>query len=143
MESAKAAMVPVRKRERGGNTMSPLNEPPPPLDEPRRGEADDFCWQTGTWQLPGGHLEYQEKIFRCAEREAEEETGLVVKGSTIAAVTNDVFAEDGKHYVTLFVHCGMADDDAKPRVSHRPHTAMATVAIMARAQKSQLLTGSL
>ncbi|KAJ3959729.1 hypothetical protein N0V92_003668 [Colletotrichum tropicale] len=68
----------------------------------------------GTWQLPGGHLEFKESIFGCAERETLEETQLKVKASKIVGVTNDVFEELGKHYVTLFVRCEMEDEAAEP-----------------------------
>lgn len=71
----------------------------------------------GTWQFPGGHLEYGEEIFACAERETLEETGLRVKGVKLAAVGNSVFVEEGKHYITLFVDCEMVDIDAVPQVS--------------------------
>jgi 8-oxo-dGTP diphosphatase len=70
----------------------------------------------GSWQFPGGHLEFHEEILACAEREAEEETGLKVKGLKIATVTNDIFTNDKKHYITLFVHCGMLDPNAEPKV---------------------------
>ncbi|KPM43002.1 hypothetical protein AK830_g3516 [Neonectria ditissima] len=71
---------------------------------------------SGTWQLPGGHLEHGESILVCAEREVLEETGLEVRGVKIVAVTNDVFEEAGKHYITLFVHCEMEDKTAEPEV---------------------------
>ena len=70
----------------------------------------------GTWQFPGGHLEYGEAIFACAERETLEETGLVVRATKLAAVTNSVFGDVGKHYITLFVLCEPVDPDAKPQV---------------------------
>ena len=70
----------------------------------------------GTWQSPGGHLSYGEAIFACAERETLEETGLAVKAARLAAVTNSVFADVGKHYITLFVLCDPVDPDAKPEV---------------------------
>lgn len=73
--------------------------------------------QTGTIQLPGGHLEFGEDITTCAARETLEETGLVVRPSPkVAAVTNDVFEKEGKHYITLFVWCDMADPSAVPEV---------------------------
>ncbi|KAF3342203.1 Nudix hydrolase 1 like protein [Verticillium longisporum] len=68
----------------------------------------------GTWQLPGGHLEYGESFFACAEREVLEETGLRVRGVKVAAVTNDIFADQGKHYITIFVKCEMEDATAQP-----------------------------
>ncbi|KAL2756559.1 hypothetical protein ACRALDRAFT_2101450 [Sodiomyces alcalophilus JCM 7366] len=69
---------------------------------------------SGTWQLPGGHLEYGESFFACAEREAVEETGLRVRGVKVVAVTNDVFDSLGKHYITVFVKCEMEQADAQP-----------------------------
>ena len=57
----------------------------------------------GTWALPGGHLELGESIESCARREVLEETGIEVAGVTHLAFTNDIFAAEGKHYVTLFV----------------------------------------
>ena len=61
----------------------------------------------GTWECPGGHLEFYEKFKDCALREPKEETGLTDKNIEIidehpVAVTNDMFLADGKHYVTLF-----------------------------------------
>lgn len=52
----------------------------------------------------------------CAEREVLEETGLKVRGVKIVSVTNDVFEDAGKHYITLFVRCEMVDQAAEPQV---------------------------
>jgi 8-oxo-dGTP diphosphatase len=57
----------------------------------------------GTWQFPGGHLEFGESIEGCARREAREETGLELTNLCLGPYTNDIFATEGKHYVTLFV----------------------------------------
>ncbi|KAK4446386.1 NUDIX hydrolase domain-like protein [Podospora aff. communis PSN243] len=59
----------------------------------------------GHWQFPGGHLEFGETPLQCAERETLEETGLQVRAEKIVAVTNDIFQENNKHYITLFVVC--------------------------------------
>ncbi|MCL6269181.1 NUDIX hydrolase [Sansalvadorimonas sp. 2012CJ34-2] len=63
----------------------------------RKGKHGDGCWQ-----FPGGHLEYGEAIEECARREVLEETGLNLENILIGPYTNDVFAKDKKHYVTLF-----------------------------------------
>lgn len=67
-----------------------------------------------TWQFPGGHLEFGESIEQCAAREVAEETGLVVTSLARGPYTNDVFAADGKHFVTLFVVAQSPSGDALP-----------------------------
>jgi 8-oxo-dGTP diphosphatase len=57
----------------------------------------------GTWAPPGGHLEFGESVEACARREALEETGLELSSVRPGPYTSDVFVEEGKHYVTLFV----------------------------------------
>ena len=63
----------------------------------------------GTWALPGGHLEFGETVEHCAQREVLEETGLEITVVARGPYTNDVFADAGKHYVTVFV------------IAHAPH----------------------
>lgn len=66
----------------------------------------------GTWSPPGGHLEFGESVESCARRETIEETGLELAGVRAAPYTNDLFADDGKHYVTLFVVADAPRGDA-------------------------------
>jgi len=56
-----------------------------------------------TWAPPGGHLEFGETVEDCAKRETLEETGLVLDSVSPGPFTNDIFAAENKHYVTLFV----------------------------------------
>lgn len=51
------------------------------------------CGVLGQWAFPGGHLEFGETYFQCAEREALEETGLRVKAVRMITVTNYVLEE--------------------------------------------------
>jgi 8-oxo-dGTP diphosphatase len=56
-----------------------------------------------SWAPPGGHLDFGESAEACARRELAEETGLVVDRVEAGPYTVDTFADEGRHYVTLFV----------------------------------------
>ncbi len=56
-----------------------------------------------TWSLPGGHLEFNETWEQCAAREVLEETGLTINNIQFLAVTNDIFTDEIKHYVTIWI----------------------------------------
>lgn len=58
-----------------------------------------------TWSIPGGHLEFGESWEETAIREALEETSLKVDNVRFLALTNDLFPEDDKHYITIWVEC--------------------------------------
>jgi 8-oxo-dGTP diphosphatase len=55
------------------------------------------------WAPPGGHLEFGESFEECAIREVFEETGLNVSNPKFLAVTNDFFAVEEKHYISVFM----------------------------------------
>lgn len=57
----------------------------------------------GTWAMPGGHLEFKEKIFDCAHREISEEVGIKIKNLKHGPYTEDYFEKENKHYITIFV----------------------------------------
>ena len=57
----------------------------------------------GCWCFPGGHLEFGETWQLCAKREVQEEVGIEIQNIQFGAVTNDIFVEEQKHYVTIFV----------------------------------------
>lgn len=71
----------------------------------------------GSWCPPGGHLEYGESFEAAGVRETREETGLEIepKRLEIAGVTNDFFAELGKHYVTVVLNAGVVN--GRPQVT--------------------------
>ena len=59
----------------------------------------------GTWGFPGGHLEFNEEIEDCVQREVYEETGIKVSNIRFASLTNDIFKKENKHYITVFMLC--------------------------------------
>jgi 8-oxo-dGTP diphosphatase len=67
--------------------------------------------QRGFWSTPGGHLDFGESPVDAAIRETLEETGVTVRDLEFVAITNDVIADSGKHYVTIWLR-GVVDDPA-------------------------------
>jgi 8-oxo-dGTP diphosphatase len=57
----------------------------------------------GSWSFPGGHLEFGESWEACARREVMEETNLSIKNLRFYNVTNDIFTDEEKHYITIFM----------------------------------------
>lgn len=68
----------------------------------------------GSWTVPGGHLDFGEKIEQGAKREVFEETGIKIKNVKIAGFTNDIFKKEGKHYITIWITSNWAKND--PRI---------------------------
>ena len=58
--------------------------------------------QPGAWAPPGGHLDFGESPDACAVRETLEEAGVPVTGVAFLAITNDLFEDADRHYVTVW-----------------------------------------
>ncbi|MFK7974051.1 MAG: NUDIX hydrolase [Rickettsiaceae bacterium] len=66
----------------------------------------------GEFGLPGGHLEFGESFEDCAVREVKEEAGFDIKEPKFLSLTNDIFIESSKHYVSIFM-CASFDENQK------------------------------
>lgn len=62
----------------------------------------------GTWCAPSAHLEFGERFETASVRECFDKTGININLSDVIVkgVTNDILADENKHYVTigLLVH---------------------------------------
>ena len=55
------------------------------------------------WSFSGGHLEYSESRDECAICETKEEVGISIKNITFWTITNDIFNNENKHYITIIM----------------------------------------
>ena len=92
------------------------SEAPDALDQPRVGVGiiirrnDEIllvrrknAHGAGSWSTPGGHLDPGEAPEDCAVREAREETGVEVGSVRFLAITNDIFENEARHYLTVWM----------------------------------------
>jgi 8-oxo-dGTP diphosphatase len=59
------------------------------------------CSGAGTWALPGGHLEFNERLVDTMCREAEEELGATIRPDELrlVSIVDDLQPENDLHYV--------------------------------------------
>ncbi len=67
----------------------------------------------GSWCFPGGHLEFGESWEDCARREVAEESGLQIGQPTFIVCTNDIFPEENKHYITIYMQAAWQAGEPK------------------------------
>ena len=69
------------------------------LRNPDRIKASSELQGQGTWTMPGGKVEYMEKLIDAAKRELKEETSLDATKLDILCISDDM--TETAHYVTV------------------------------------------
>ena len=69
------------------------------LRNPDKDKAGSELQGQGTWTMPGGKVEFMEKLVDAAKRELEEETSLVATNLELLCISDDM--TDTAHYVTV------------------------------------------
>lgn len=69
------------------------------LRNPDKEKASSELQGQGTWTMPGGKVEFMEKLMDAAKRELEEETSLVATKLDLLCISDDM--TETAHYVTV------------------------------------------
>ena len=69
------------------------------LRNPDKIKASSELQGQGTWTMPGGKVEFMEKLIDAAKRELKEETDLVAENLELLCISDDM--TDTAHYVSV------------------------------------------
>ena len=69
------------------------------LRNPDKIKASSELQGQGTWTMPGGKVEFKEKLIDAAKRELKEETDLDAENLELLCISDDM--TDTAHYVTV------------------------------------------
>lgn len=69
------------------------------LRNPNKEKASSELQGQGTWTMPGGKVEFMEKLVDAAKRELEEETSLKATNLELLCISDDM--TETAHYVTV------------------------------------------
>lgn len=57
--------------------------------------------EAGAWNIVGGKVDHMERTIDSARREAEEETGLAIGAVELLCFSEQIFAEERQHWLSL------------------------------------------
>jgi 8-oxo-dGTP diphosphatase len=72
----------------------------------------------GSWKAPGGHMEFGESLEETAMREIEEEVGIKMRDVKFRVLTNDVFEDGSKHYITIWMEAMYESGEPKAKAPY-------------------------
>lgn len=71
------------------------------------------------WCFPGGALNFGEKLFDCAVREAKEEAGIVVEPIRLVKVIDHIIPAEKQHWVNPIIEARIVSGEPKVMEPHK------------------------
>lgn len=75
--------------------------------------------EPGKWTFPGGAIDFGEKLFECAKREAREEAGIEVEPVRLLKVIDHILPEERQHWVNPIVEAVLVSGAPKVMEPHK------------------------
>lgn len=75
--------------------------------------------EPGKWTFPGGGIEFGERLFDCAVREAKEEAGLDVEPVRLVKVIDHIIPNENQHWVNPIVEAKILSGEPKLMEPHK------------------------
>lgn len=71
------------------------------------------------WCFPGGGVEFGEKLFDCAKREAKEEAGIEVEPVRLVKVIDHIIPAERQHWVNPIIEAKLVKGPPKAMEPHK------------------------
>jgi 8-oxo-dGTP diphosphatase len=87
------------------------------LTKRAEGDPEDPHSSYGSWQIPGGGLEFGESVEECLQREVQEELGIEV---TRISMLNQIFHQVRNNWHGIFITfvCEMKDPNVQIKINN-------------------------
>ena len=71
--------------------------------------------ERGTWEFPGGSVEYGETLAEALKREMREEFGVEIEVGNLIDVFDHILPDEGQHWVSPTFECRLIDGELRIR----------------------------
>ncbi len=76
----------------------------------------------GYWALPGGRVEFNERVEDAVIREIKEELGVDIEVIKLISVTNDIIKQDQQHWLSSQFLCRIIGGELENMEPHKCET---------------------
>ncbi len=75
--------------------------------------------EAGKWMIPGGGVDFNEKLEECVKRETKEEIGVDVEVEKLIAAINHILPDESQHWIAPTFKCRIVSGEPKIMEPHK------------------------